>query len=110
MSGRAGNGILCPLERKGYVDEGGYSLHATVMLCMVEEVALTALVGRMPLENVELRIARHTGRRSFGCGPWTGEWAASGWVGWITVWKACKEGHDMRPTAQNSTVSLHATL
>jgi hypothetical protein len=46
-----------PLEGKADVDERGQRLDAGVVLRMVEKVPLAALICRMPLEDVELRLA-----------------------------------------------------
>ena len=48
-----------PLAGQLDVDQSCHSLYAAVMLGVVEEVSLTALVRRMPIEDVKLRIARH---------------------------------------------------
>lgn len=47
-----------PLERQADVDEGAHCLHTVVVLGMVEEIALAALVCRVPIENVEVRLRR----------------------------------------------------
>lgn len=47
-----------PLERQADVDEGANSLHAVVVLSMVEEIALAALVRGVPVENVKVRLRR----------------------------------------------------
>lgn len=48
----------CPLKWEAYVDESSDDLYCVVVLGMIEKVALAALVGRMPVKDVELRRRR----------------------------------------------------
>lgn len=43
-----------PLEGQTYVDECTDGLHACFVLCVIEKIALAALVGWMPIEDIEL--------------------------------------------------------
>lgn len=49
---------MCPLEWQADVDEGANGLYAVIVLSMVEEVALAALIRRVPVEDVEVRLGR----------------------------------------------------
>jgi hypothetical protein len=45
---------LRPLEREADVDERTHGLHAIVVLRMVKEIALTALICGVPVEDIEM--------------------------------------------------------
>ena len=55
------------MERQGDVDEGADGLDAIVVLGVVEEVALAALVGGVPFENVKVRFCGRLGWWSSSC-------------------------------------------
>jgi hypothetical protein len=54
-------GVLGPLEWQADVDKRTHGLHAIIVLSMVEEVPLTALICRVPVEDVEMGSGRCVG-------------------------------------------------
>ncbi|KAI7326871.1 hypothetical protein KC326_g128 [Hortaea werneckii] len=55
------------LERQADVDQRTKSLGGRLMLGVVEKVALAGGVGGMPLQDIEVRVARHGRRRHGRC-------------------------------------------